>query len=736
MANHLKMDQPDKRRRLDAMQQGLVGEAIDRPDGPLKVTGRAIYAHEWNIPGVVYGVLVRASTPKGSLLDIDCDPVLRMSGVLGVYSEQRFLRNPAQGTANDAPVQGVDKIDYMGQAIALVVAETFEQARHAAQTLKIRYLESNDGKFDPEARDADIWVPEDTKFEQGDFEAAMATSAFSVDQIFRTPCHSSAAMEPHCSIANWAGDQLTLHGSYQMLKYNRNELADSLGIAPENVRILSPYVGGAFGSKLGVSQESVAAAIAAKDLGRPVCVALSRQQVLETVMRRSESRQRIRLAANADGELTALGHECRVSNLPGEDFYEPVLQATHFVYACANRKLGMEVARVNRMCSGSVRAPGEAVGLTAVEMAMDELACAANLDPVELRIRNIPEQHPEQGIPYSSRRYREALEKGARRFRWDQREPIPGQRREGDWLIGLGMAGAARVNILSESKARVTLKADSTAIVETDMTDIGTGTYAILGQITGEMLGLPMKNVEAKLGDTRLPSGAGSGGSWGAASSGSSVFLACEEIRRQLAESMGCNEDELQLQDGQVSVNGKHHCSLQALLNGKSLSGEGSIEPGEAAEKRTQASYGAYFAEAAVNRVSGEIRVRRMSGTFSAGRILNAKTATSQCYGGMVWGIGMALTEELVFDDRDGHVVNRDLAEYHIPVNLDVPQIDVELLEERDDWANPLQAKGIGELALCGAAAAIMNAIYNASGLRVRELPAKLDKLLEELPSM
>jgi len=733
MPTRLKMDQPDTRRRLDAMQQGLIGKPIDRPDGPLKVSGRATYAHEWEMPGCVYGVLVRATIPTGKLVAIDREGAMAMAGVLGVYCDQRFLRNPAQGTANAAPVQGVEQIDYLGQPVALVVAQSFEQARHAAQTLQIKYSEAGNGVFDPEASGAETYWPESDQLQQGDLSTAMADAAFRVDLEIRTPGHSSAPMEPHCSIASWEGDKLTLRGSYQMLKYNRNELADSLGIDADKVRILAPYVGGAFGSKLGISQEAVAAAIAAEDLGKPVCVTLSRQQVLESVMRRSESRQRIRLAADAEGRLIGLGHECLVSNLPGEDFYEPVLQGTHFVYGGAHRKLAMEVARLNLMCAGSVRAPGEAIGVTALELAMDELAHTVDIDPVELRKRNIPERHPEQDIPYSSRRYIEALDEGARRFGWSQRNAQPGQRREGEWLIGMGMAGVARVNLLSESQARVVLNPDCTATVETDMTDIGTGSYAILTQIVGEMLGLAIHQVEIRLGDTRFPPASGSGGSWGAASSGSSVFLACEEIRRKLAEKLGCDENQLQLKDGHAS-DGGNRLPLEGLLKGQSLSGEGSIEPGDAAKQRSQACYGSCFAEVAVNATTGETRVRRMNGTFSAGRILNQKTATSQCYGGMVWGIGMALTEEMVFDSRDGHLVNRDFAEYHIPVNLDVPQIDVALLEERDDWANPLQSKGIGELALCGSAAAVLNAIYNATGVRVRDMPATLDKLLDGLP--
>lgn len=735
MTRHLKMDAPAKRRLLDELPSRLTGTPMDRPDGPLKVSGRATYAHEWQIDGKVFGVLARAPVSKGKLVRIDKSAIENLPGILGVFSDDRFLRNPAQGTADEAPVQGVKEISYFGQPIALVVAETFEQARHGAQRLELVCEAAGDGVFDPEASNLAPEKPEDDQLDQGDLDKAMAEAAFTVDSTYRTPNHNSAAMEPHCSIASWEGDQLTLHGSYQMVKYNVNELADSLGIEPEKVRILSPFVGGGFGSKLGIAPEAVAAAIAAKEIGRPLCVTLTRQQVFENVMRRSESRQRLRLAADKDGKLTGLGHECLVSNLPGESFHEPVIQATHFIYGGENRRLSIEVARLNRMCAGSVRAPGEAIGMQVLENAMDELAHTSGIDPVELRKRNIPETHPEEGMPYSSRPFAEALDEGAKRFGWDKRNPEPGKQRDGEWLIGMGMAAAARVNMLMESKARVVLNKDGGAVIETDMTDIGTGTYAILTQICCDMLGLAPDKVETRLGDSNFPKASGSGGSFGAASSGSSVYLACQDIRAELASRLGCSEDELQLENGEAKGGGKSG-KLLDLLAGENIEAEGHIEPGDTGSDVQQATYGSYFAEVAVNAVTGETRVRRMLGVFGAGRILNEKTATSQCYGGMTWGIGMALHEAMEFDRRDGHVVNNDFAEYHIPVNLDVPQLDVVLLEERDDWASPIQAKGLGELGLCGAGAAVTNAIFNATGVRVRDYPATLDKILEGLPEL
>ncbi len=725
MTAHLKMDKPDTRNRLDDMAQGVLGSPMDRPDGPAKVTGTAPYAHEVQPDGMAHGVLVRAPVARGRLKPVNADSIKGLPGILAVISGDRMLRNPAQGTADEAPVQGSEDIYYLGQPVALVVAETFEQARHGAHMLTLD-IDTEDAVTDLES--AEWETPEDSQDSQGDLEQAMKDAAHSVDVTYTTPGHNSAAMEPHASIAQWEGDRLTLRGSYQMLNYNINELANSLGISPKNIRMLSPYVGGGFGSKLGIAPEAVAAALAAREIGRPVGVALTRPQVFESTIRRSETRQRLRLSLDDNGKLTGIGHEAWVSNLPGEDFAEPVTQATPFLYAGAHRVIGQNIARVNRTCAGSVRAPGESVGMAALECALDELAHAAGIDPVDLRRNNIPEKNPTSGLPFSSHTLRNALDAGAKRFGWDKRNPTPGQQREGEWLIGMGMSSAARVNILSEARARVQLDPDGSAVVETDMTDIGTGTYAILTQLTAEMLGLKPEDVTVMLGDSDLPNGPGSGGSWGAASAGSAVYLACEALRKEVAAKLDVDETEVTFLNGEVISGNKKH-KLSDLLEGP-LDAEGHIEPGKTMEELTQSTFGAHFAEVAVNAVTGETRVRRMLGVFAAGRIMNPKTARSQCLGGMTFGIGMALTEELVHDARFGHIVNHDLAEYHLPVHADVPELDVMLLDERDPHANPMQVKGIGELGICGAAAAITNAIFNATGVRVRDYPATLDKVL------
>lgn len=726
---------PDERNLLDTMKQGVIGKPLDRPEGPLKVSGTATYSAEWKLDGCVEGMLVLVDIPQGTVKTIHRDAVLGMPGVLAVLADEAMVRRSAQGTAGKAPVQDVHTVDYFGQPVALVVAETFEQARDAALALRVDYDAAEDRvAFDPQSPDAEVEQPSDQKpVKGGDLDQAMRDAAFSIDVEYDTPGHASAAMEPHATIAHWEDDHLILRGSYQMLAFNVKEIADCLSMSTKKVRIIAPYVGGGFGSKLGITHEAVAAAIASKELGRPVRVVMTRQQVFQTVMRRSETRQRVRLAADPAGRIIGLGHEALVSNLPGEDFAEPVTQATEFLYGGENRLLKVDVARICRMTAGSVRAPGEAVGMQVLEAAMDELAEKVGIDPIMLRKRNLPAKVPVEGTPYSSRMLVEALEQGAAQFGWDKRKAAPCQTREGDWWIGMGVASAARVNMLIPAEARVTLKADGTALVETDQTDIGTGSYAILGQIAGEMLGLPISRVKVVLGDTTLPPGAGSGGSFGAISTGSAVLRACEAIRTKLARKMDGDAEALEIRDGMASLDGRQR-SLVDLLEGEDMAEIGSIKPGKTFKDFSQASYGAFFAEVGVHAFTGEVRVRRMTGAFGFGRVLNAKTARSQCLGGMVWGIGSALTEELAFDLRDGHLVNHDLAEYHVPVHADVPALEVILLEERDAAASPLQAKGVGELGICGAAGAIANAVRNACGVRVRSFPLTLDKIIPHLP--
>ena len=735
--NSLKMDKPVPASLLDSGSQGIIGRPLDRKDGPLKVTGQATYSAEYQIPNLAYGYLVGTKFGRGKVTKVDADSVRAIPGVIDVVTDfKTFLQNSQQGGETSAPTQGVQDVHYFGEIVAIVLAESYEAARDAGIRLKVEYEEA-EGRFDFEAHKDETTKPPPNNipahFKQGDVEKAMADAATSVDVTYTTPSQNSSAMEPHASIAVWDEDgALTLYGSYQMPTSDKTQLAKSLGVSDKKVRIIAHYIGGGFGSKLGIAPESVAAAVAAKQLGRPVKAVMTRPQVFETTVRRSNTEQRVRFSVDGAGKLTGVGHETLTSNLPGEGFFEPTGIGTHFAYSGENRLINHDLVELDWLLSGSMRAPGEAVGMMATEAALDELCHKLGVDPIDFWKQNEPSEDPEEKIPFSTRQLVRCLEEGAEKFGWSKRNATPGQVRDGEWMIGMGVAIAVRTNMLMESSAKVAIDANGRATVSSAMTDIGTGSYTILGQIAGELLGLPLDQVSVVLGDTDLPDAAGSGGAWGAGSSGSAVYLACEMLREKLAKAMGCDPEALTLKDGQAIADNRQ-VSLGSLV-GDGIEAIGSIAPGKMEKERKQSSYGAHFVEVGVNTTTGEVRVRRMLGVFSAGRILNAKTARSQCLGGMTFGIGAALTEDLVHDPRNGKLVNHDLGEYHVPVNADVPQIEVHFLEERDQFANPIHAKGIGELGISGCGAAIGNAVFNATGIRVRDYPITVDKLLDHLP--
>ena len=741
-------DHPFETSLLEHGTQGLIGEALPRIDGPLKVSGKATYTAEYRIDDVAHGHLVLATVAKGTVTGIDDATARAVPGVIDVISvltHPKLLRHTQEPGATDAYPTPGPQVLYAGQPIAMVIAESPEAARAAALLLQARYdKEPGNVTFEGHENDADR--PEDSAgagvawTEQGDIDQAMRDAEVSLDVTYTTPSQNSAAMEPHATIAQWdaTGKKLTLHSTLQMLSTDKKQLAKALDLDPENIRLIAPYVGGGFGSKLFIGADTVAAALAAKDLGRPVKVVMTRQQVIQCTLRRSNTRQRIRLGASRDGRMSAMGHDTVASNLAGQDFFESCGASSHFMYAAEHRHVHHDLLRLNWLAAGSMRAPGEGVGALALESAMDEMAIKLGMDPIEFRKRNEPPMDPEKKIPFSSRRLVECMTLGAEQFGWSKRNAEAAQRREGDWWIGVGMAAAVRKCMLQKSSARVTLTPSAGLVIETDMTDIGTGTYTILAQIAGELLGLPVERIEVRLGDTDYPPAAGSGGSMGAGAAGSSVYAACVAIRRQIAKRLGVDDEQLGFRDGQVTSGSSAH-QLQEVV-GEGLTATGTIQPGDDEETSnealaTQASFGAHFAEVRVNAVTGEVRVSRMLGVFAAGRILNEKTARSQCLGGMTFGIGAALHEALLHDPRSGKIMNHDLAEYHVPCNADVPQLEVVFIDERDTSTNPLQSKGIGELGIVGAGAAVANAIYNACGVRVRDYPITPDKLIGGLPN-
>jgi xanthine dehydrogenase YagR molybdenum-binding subunit len=732
----MEMNSPVGPNALDVGANGIVGKPLDRVDGRLKVTGGARYAYETQQRNTLYGFVVEASIGKGTIKSIDTSAAEKAPGVVLVLTHRNA---PEQGTGNHReahPVLTGPEVTRYGQPVAFVVAESFEQARAAAYLIEVKYDRSR-GKYALRSNldQARVPHPKDAPAADsavGDFASAFAGAPVQIDVTYTTPLQSHAMMEPHATLAIWEGDKLILYTANQMLNQGQKAVAKTLKIPVENVRLVSPFIGGGFGGKLWVNADAILAAIASRKLKRPVKTALTRQQIFHLTTHRSDTIQRVRLGTDRNGRILAIGHDVFSGNLPGEQTYEGAALQTRTLYAGPNRLTRHRLAPLDIPVASSMRAPGESVGLMALECAMDELAEKLNLDPIELRIRNEPTEDPEKHIPYSSRHLIACMQEGARRFGWDKRNAKQGQVRDEHWLVGMGMAAATRGNPLQLSKANVRLNPDGTAIVRMAMTDIGTGTYTILAQIAAEMLGLPTERVRVELGDTSFPEAAGSGGSWGAGSSGSALFEACNALREKLARSAGMDPATARFADGSIA-SGEQSKTLTDLV-GAGMDADGEIQPGRNNKDFSQQSYGAHFAEVGVDVDTGEVRLRRMLGVFTAGRVLNAKTARSQAIGGMIFGVGAALGEALALDPRFGYFVNHDLAEYHVPVHADIPEVDAIFLPKLDNQSNPLKSKGIGELGICGAGAALANAIYNACGARIRDYPITLDKVLSVLP--
>ena len=691
-----------------------VGLPLDRVDGRVKVTGKAEYAYEYAAQGsALYGVIVTASIGKGRVAAADVQDAQKAPGVRLVLTKDDAPPQHPFGPvdlpdrfARAMPALNNDDVPYFGFPVAFVVADTFEQATAAAAAVRVRYAAGRGawnlhaaGPTAIEQSPIDGGEPADSAI--GDFDTAFTNAAVKIDATYTTPYQHQAPMEPQATMAVWDGPKLTVYTAAQLTVSPQEGLARTLNIPKEDVRIVTRYIGGGFGNKLPYYFEFTLAAIGARILNRPVKVAMTRPQLFYMTTHRSASEQHLRLGANADGRLAAYGQDALVQTASFDQYVEPVMLAARTLYAAPNRLTRHRLAKLDMPRSDSMRAPGDAIGLMALECAMDELAERLNLDPVELRLRNDTQTDPEHRLPFSSRHLAECLREGAARFGWNKRLAKPASVSDGRWLIGLGAASAVRGDLLRNATARARLTPDRRLVVELAMTDIGTGTYTILTQIAAEAMEMPVERVTVLMGDTNYPPTDGSGGSWGAATSGSAVRAACQKLKAGVASGV--------------------------------TEAEGSVTPAELSTSYSHASFGAHFAEAAVHRDTGEVRVRRMLGVFAAGRILNAKTARSQMIGGMTWGIGSALIEENVVDQRYGSFINQDLASYHVAVNADVGEMDAVFLHEDDPNGSPLGSKGLGELGICGAGAAVINAIHNATGARVRDFPATPDKLLPAL---
>ncbi len=732
----MKFDTPAGTNPID--RQTVIGKPHPRIEGPLKTTGTAVYSYENHAvaPNAAYGYIVGAGIAKGRIASIDTAAAKAAPGVLAVITADNAGPVKASGFYVAKPLAGPE-IDHYHQAVALVVAETFEQARAAAGLVRVDYTRGT-GAFDllaaragakPHQRQPDVRI--------GDFDGAFAEAAVKVGEVYTTPDQSHMMMEPHATIARWDGDELTIWSAQQIVGWARRDLANKIGVPQDKIRIVATYIGGGFGGKGSVCSDAVLASLGARAAGRPVKVALPRTLMPNNTTHRPATIQRVRLGAGKDGRLVAIGHETLSGNLPGGG-PEIAAAQTELLYAGANRLNLTRLAVLDLPEGNAMRAPGEASGMMALEVAMDELAEKLGMDPVALRILNdtqvVPSDKPEE-TPFSTRELVQCLRTGADRFGWKMRDPKPGTKRDGQWLVGMGMASAIRGAPIMPAGARVTLDAKGMVTVESNMTDMGTGSYTIIGQTAAEMMGVPLDRVIVKLADTRFPDAFGGGGQAGAATATAGVYAACVKLREAVATALGFNSGDVEFTDGEVRA-GNRRVSLAGAAKAGPITAEDKIEYGDLSKRYSQQTFGAHFCEVGVDAWTGEIRIRRMLAVCAAGRILNPTTARSQVIGGMVMGAGAALMEELAVDKRFGFFVNHDLAGYEVPVHADIPHQDVVFIDELDPTMSPLKAKGVGELGISGVAPAIANAVYNATGIRIREYPLTLEKHLDKLPQV
>lgn len=734
----MKFDQPASSNPIDQLK--VVGQPLDRIDGKFKTTGTAHYAYERHdvAANQAYGYLVGSSIAKGKVSSIDRSAARKAPGVVGVYIAKDFGK-VGKGERNTAHLLAGPDVQHYHQGVAIVVAETFEQARAAAALVRVDYAAAK-GAYDLEAAKPNAKKPKeeaDNKADTavGDFAGAFAKAPVQLDATYTTPDQSHAMMEPHATIASWSGDKLTVWTSNQMIAWGKGDIAETLGIPPENVRVDSPYIGGGFGGKLFLRADVVWAALAAKQLSRPVKLTLPRPLMANNTTHRPATIQRIRIGATQDGKIIALGHESWSGDLPGGQ-PETAVQQTRLLYAGENRMTKLRLAVLDLPEGNAMLAPGEASGLMALEIAIDEMAEKLGMDPVRFRVLNDTQVDPENpSRPFSQRQLVQCLQLGAERFGWSARNPRPGSVRDGRWLVGLGVAAGLRNNLVQKSAARVRLDARGIVTVETDMTDIGTGSYTIIAQTAAEMMGLPIDRIIVKLGDSDSPAAAGSGGQWGANSATAGVYAACVRLREAVAAKLGMTANDVTFSDGEVR-GGDRRAKLADAGAGGELVAEDAMEYGDLDKTYQQSTFAGHFVETRVDAYTGEVRIARMLAVCAAGRILNPKSARSQVIGAMTMGVGAALMEELAIDKRYGFFVNHDLASYEVPVHADIPHQEVVFLDEVDPISSPMKAKGVGELGLCGVAAAIANAIYNATGVRVRNYPITLEKHFEQLAKL
>jgi len=705
------------------MEQSL-GQPINRIDGILKVTGAAPYAMDYPVKNIAYAVLFKSTIAAGTITNLDTSEAEKSAGVLSVITHKNAPQLNVKGGLRGGALLQSDEIKFYGQHIGMVVAETFEQARHAVQLVKVEYSKGNPA-IDIEKLEGNAVTPKDNPdLSRGDVAAAFDTAEYKVDAVYSTPIHHHHPMEPHSTIAVWEAEKLILYNASQVVNGAQSAAANTLGMPVANVRIVTPFIGGGFGSKGGQWANLVLAAVAAKAVNRPVKLALTRQQMFNSVGLRQKNKQHLKLSATKDGKLTSLSHEITQHTAIDSEFAEPCGDCSKVLYDSPNSLISYRVIPMNIILPTYTRAPGKATGSFALESAMDELAHQLNIDPVSFRIKNEPPRDPSNNKPWSSRSLIQCLQEGAKTIGWEKRKSLPGQNIQGDYSIGYGLACGTYPSHQRDSSANIQLtrKGDKvTAIVELAASDLGTGTHTILAQTASDGLGIPVEQITIRIGDSDLPPAAGSVGSVGAASFANAVNDACSQLTEELITKSG-KQFFAKPTAAQLMIS-ENLPSYQARVNAKPLADAGNYSCN---------AFNANFAEVWVNNHTGMTSVKHFVVATAAGKILNQKTARSQIIGGVTWGIGMALTEESLIDQRWGNFITRSFADYHVPSNLDVGIIDTIFIDEKDSVVNRMGIKGIGEVAIVGVAGAIANAVFNATGKRIRTLPITPDKLLLE----
>ena len=705
----------------------IIGTSVSRKDGRAKVTGTATYGAEHQIPNLVYGYLVTATIAKGNIRRIDTTKAEASLGVVAVFTHENppKVSQPSNDFMNskiyEARLPLSDNIiHYAGQIVGLVVADTFEKARDAAHQIEIEYeaeslqVDAQQANYQPAISMFGQPMEYNTGiFETEDFTVVKSNAAVAVEATYTTEIEIHAPMEPHALVAHWQNDEITIYEPTQWVKSSQRTYAELLGIPPQKVRIISPYIGGAFGSKAFPWSHGILCVTAARQINRPLKVVVARRQMTANTGHRSQTEQTMRLAANESGKLQAIEHLVKSCTSPVETFPEPCTGITPVMYATSNMHLKQEIAVLNVGTPTFMRAPGENPGMFALESAMDELAWKLNIDPVELRLRNETQIHQRKNLPFSAKHFAECLNIGAEKFGWNQRQMQTRSQRQGDLLVGWGMAAAAFPAGRGSAEAKVRLLPDGTAHVLTSANDVGTGAYTVVAMTAGSTLGLPIEKIRVEFGDSLLPNGGIAGNSQMTATVTPAVLAACQKVL-ETANAQNASEAFAKLRESGIEA----------------YEATASSAPSEASKEFAFNSWGAHFCEVTVDEEIAQLRITRWVSVINIGQVLNSKTAASQIRGGVIMGIGQALMEECHFDPNTGYPVVYDLATYHYPTHADIPRIDVTFIGEPDFKFNPLGVRGCGEIGITGVSAAVANAVYHATGKRIRNLPITPDKLL------